>query len=83
MHLATREVHFCGMTEHPNEEWMLQQARNLTDPFNGFLTNKTHIIMDNDTIFSDSFRHALERDGPKAVRTCYHVPNMNSYMARS
>jgi hypothetical protein len=37
MELATRRVHFAGLTVHPDEEWMLQIARNLTDAEAGFL----------------------------------------------
>jgi hypothetical protein len=35
--LKTRRVHFAGCTTGPNETWMKQIARNLTDPFDGFL----------------------------------------------
>ena len=31
MELATRRVHFAGLTANPDEGWMLQAARNLTD----------------------------------------------------
>jgi hypothetical protein len=38
MRLATRRVEFLGCTPHPAAPWMAQMARNLTDPFGGFLT---------------------------------------------
>ncbi len=82
MHLDTREVQFVGMTENPHEEWMLNQARKLTDPIDGFLINKTHMIIDNDTIFGEAFQEALNWDGPKCVRTCIKTPNMNANMER-
>jgi hypothetical protein len=31
-------VHIAGITIQPNESWMVQVARNLTDKFGGFLT---------------------------------------------
>ncbi len=37
--LKTREVHISGITTNPNENWMRQMARNLTDPYTGFLTS--------------------------------------------
>ena len=37
MEVATRRVHFAGCTTNPDELWMKQIARNLTDSFDGFL----------------------------------------------
>ncbi len=37
MEVGTRRVHLAGCTVNPNEDWMKQIARNLTDPFDGFL----------------------------------------------
>ena len=37
MDLATRRVHGTGITRNPYERWMMQIARDLTDPFDGFL----------------------------------------------
>ena len=36
--LKSRKVHFAGATPNPNESFMAQVARNLTDAFDGFLT---------------------------------------------
>ena len=35
--LETRDVQIVGITDRPREDWMKQMARNLTDPFDGFL----------------------------------------------
>jgi hypothetical protein len=35
--LAKRIVHIAGITTQPNESWIVQVARNLTDRFGGFL----------------------------------------------
>ena len=59
MEVATRRVHFAGCTPHPHEMWMKQMARNLTDPFDGFLLGKRYLIMDRDTKFSEAFRKTL------------------------
>ena len=37
MELKTRRVHFAGCTPNPDEAWMTQVARNLTDAIDGFL----------------------------------------------
>ena len=59
MQLATRRVHFAGLTANPGEGWMLQIARNLTDAEEGFLRGKKYLLMDRDTKFSETFRATL------------------------
>jgi len=39
--LATRRVDIAGITPGPAEPWMMQIGRNLTDPLDGCLTEKT------------------------------------------
>jgi putative transposase len=40
MELCTRKVHIAGIVHNPHGPWMKQVARNLTDEFDGFLTDK-------------------------------------------
>jgi hypothetical protein len=77
MELATRRVHFAGMTAHPYEEWMLQVARNVTDAEGGFLRGKRYVLMDRDGKFSEAFRTTLEQAGVEAVRLPPRSPNPN------
>jgi putative transposase len=37
MELSTRRVQFAGCTTNPEEDWMMQVGRNLTDFQEGFL----------------------------------------------
>jgi putative transposase len=37
MELSTQRVHLAGITPHPNNAFMMQCARQLTDPLDGFL----------------------------------------------
>ena len=64
---ATRAVQTVTTTPHPNEFFMMQVARMLTDPVDGFLRQKTFLIMDRDSIFSEAFRRELPENG---VRPC-------------
>jgi putative transposase len=41
MEIATRRVCFAGCTPNPDEAWMKQTARNLTDAEDGFLKGKS------------------------------------------
>ena len=82
MELKTRRVHFAGCTTGPNESWMKQVAKNLTDIEDGFLSGKRYLIMDRDTKFSDAFRKILEDEGVQSVRLPPRSPNLNAHLER-
>jgi hypothetical protein len=44
MELATRRVQIAGITPHPTAAFMQQCARQLTDPFAGFLVGKRSVL---------------------------------------
>ena len=46
MHVASRRVHFAGLTTSPDEAGMKQIGRNLTDPCDGFLLGTRYLLMD-------------------------------------
>jgi putative transposase len=79
MELATRRVHFAGCTTNPDDPWMLQVARNLSDVDDGFLRGKKYLLMDRDTKFSYAFRSILEHAGVQAVRLPPRSPNLKAY----
>jgi hypothetical protein len=78
MELATRRVHLAACTPTLGDAFMRQIARNLTDPFDGFLTGKRYILIDRDSNFSVAFRSALEYEGVECVRLLPRSPNLNS-----
>jgi transposase InsO family protein len=82
MELATRRVHFAGLTANPDEGWMLQIARNLTDAEQGLLRGRKYLLMDRDTKFSEAFRVMLEQAGAKVVRLPPCSPNLNPHLER-
>jgi putative transposase len=82
MQLATRRVHLAGLTTNPDEAWLLQIARNVTDAEEGFLRGKRYILMDRDTQFSEVLRNTLEDGGVKPVRLLPRSPNLNSHIER-
>ncbi len=61
MEVATRRVHLAGCTTNPNEPWMKQIGRNLTDSFDGFLLGTRYLLMDRDTKFCEGFRSLLNQ----------------------
>jgi putative transposase len=82
LELATRHVHFAGLTASPNEPWLKQIARNLTAADDGFLNGKRYILMDRDTKFCQSFRTLLKESGTEPVLLPPQSPNCNSHLER-
>jgi transposase InsO family protein len=82
MELATRRVHFAGLTMNPEEDWMLQIARNVTDAERGFLRGKRYLLMDRDGKFTEAFRITLEAGGAEPVRLPPRSPNLTPHIER-
>jgi hypothetical protein len=61
--LCTRRVHAAGSTPHPDEAFMTQAARRLTDGVDGFLVRYRALICDRDTKWMDGFRRVIEDAG--------------------
>jgi transposase InsO family protein len=80
--LESRRVEIAGITSHPTEAFMAQTARNLTDPFDGFLRDHRMLIIDQDSKFAPTFTTTLTAAGIKVVRTPYRAPNCNAFAER-
>ena len=80
--IASRSVHIAGITPHPDNRWMKQIARNVTDAEDGFLRGMRHLILDRDTKYSDEFRSALVREGIDLTRLPPRSPNLNTFAER-
>ena len=74
--LRSRRVHFAGMTPSPDEAWIRQAGRNLTDPIDGFLCEKRFCLMDRDAKFTAAFRALLDDAGTESVRLPARSPNL-------
>ena len=82
MELATRRVQLVGLTIQPNEAWMKQMARNLTDAYDGFLLGKRYVIMDRDTKFNAALRYLIESEDRKVKRIPPRSPICNAHIER-
>jgi hypothetical protein len=80
--LSNRRVHIAGIASQPDGAWVKQIARNITDPFDGFLLDIRYLIMDRDPVFTAQFRHFLKEQGTKVVRLPARSPNLNAYVER-
>ena len=77
--IASRSVHVAGITPHPDNSWMTQIARNVTDADDGMLRGKRHLIVDRDTKYSAAFRTFLVREGMDVIRLPPRSPNLNAF----
>jgi transposase InsO family protein len=82
MELATRRVHIAGITPHPTAAFMQQCARQLTDPFEGFLLGKRYLLHDRDTKFTRTFDALLKDSGVEPVILPPRSPNLNAHCER-
>jgi putative transposase len=82
MELATRRAHMAGITPHPTAAFMQQCARQLTDPFDGFLVGKQYLIRDRDTKFTPAFDGLLKDSGVEPLVLPPRSPNLNAHCER-
>ena len=82
MELSTRRVHLAGITPYPNNAIMMQCARQLTDPFDGFLRGKLYLLHDRATKFLHGFDQILRAKGVEPVVMPPRSPNLNAYCER-
>jgi transposase InsO family protein len=82
MELKTRRVHLAACTTTLGDAFMKQMAKNLTDPFDGFLTDKKYVLMDRDSNFSAAFRGVLKDSGVRPLRLPPKTPNLNAQLER-
>ena len=80
--LATRRVHIAGTTRTPNEGFMAQVARNLTDAVDGFLRAHRKLIVDRDGKLTHGFVAQLASGGVETIFTPPRSPNCNAYAER-
>jgi transposase InsO family protein len=80
--LASRRIEIAGITPGPNEAWMMQTGRNLTDPIDGFLAEKQLLILDRDSKYCSAFQRLLKTSGITVVRLPPRSPNLNAYAER-
>jgi transposase InsO family protein len=82
MEIATRRVQVAGITPHPTTAFMQQCARQLTDPFEGFLVGKRYLIHDRDTKFTQAFDGLLKTSGVEPILLPPRSPNLNAHCER-
>jgi putative transposase len=80
--LQSRRVQVVGCTRHPNEAFVVQAMRHLTDGIDGVLRPGCVLICDRDPKWSRAVVGFLEREGVRIIRTPVRAPNCNAYAER-
>jgi putative transposase len=80
--LHSRRVSIVGSTPHPNDAFMLQIVRQLTDASDGVLNEGRFLICDRDRKWSTAVRQLLGASGVRVVRTPFRAPNCNAHAER-
>jgi transposase InsO family protein len=80
--LHTRRVHVLGSTPYPDEEFVIQTMRHLTDPVESVLRTPSILICDRDRKWSIAVQQFLKAAGVRVVQTPFRAPNCNAYAER-
>lgn len=79
---ATRKVEIAGIIPQADGKWMKQIARNLSDPFDGFLKDKRYLIHDRDPLFTQRFSEILGAVDITTIKISPKSPNMTPFAER-
>jgi hypothetical protein len=80
--LHSRRVRLVGSTPAPDDGFMMQAARGLTDGVDGFRLEHRFFICDRDRKFTARFRGHLEAAGVRVIRTPYRAPSRGAIECR-
>lgn len=79
---ATRQIRILGVTDHPNDAWATQMARNLVRDLDGHAHCIKFLLRDRDTKFSAAFDAVFTASGIRILRSPIQAPRANAIMER-
>jgi putative transposase len=79
---GSRRIRVLGVTGHPAQSWVVQQARNLLMDLDDAGTRAKFVLHDRDTSFTETFDAVLQSAGIRVVRSAIQARRMNALMGR-
>lgn len=79
IHLGSRRVFLCPATYHPDEAWILQQARNVQMWLEDHGIVARFLLHDRDGKFAPAFDQFFRDVGTRIVKTPIQAPNANAF----
>ena len=83
IHIGTRRIHVTPATMHPTQEWVAQQARNLSLVAEEQGLPVSHLLRDRDQKFQRPFDDILKANAVKPIVLVRHSPNLNAHAERA
>jgi transposase InsO family protein len=80
--LHSRRVQILGSTPHPDEAFLVQTMRQLTEDADGDLDANRMLICDRDRKWSLGVERFLATAGIRVIRTPFRAPNCNAHAER-
>jgi len=72
----------AGIGVNPDEAWMMQVTRNLSDSTDGFLSTAKFLVHDRDPLFTKTWELLLNSDGITSVAIPAQSPNCDPHAER-
>jgi putative transposase len=82
IHIGSRKIWVSRATEHPDGQWVAQQARNVCMHFQDQDEPPKYLIRDRDTKFTQQFDQIIKAEGVKPVKLPPKSPNLNAHCER-
>jgi putative transposase len=80
--LATRRVHFAGITTNPDGRWVAQQARNLLMTLDDEDVRLRFVVRDRDSKFTREFDEVFRSEGIRVIKAPVRAPKARAHAER-